>query len=236
MRRAHRSVLGLEPPRPLPGQARNADEIGGLLSSLASNPGEAGLEHHSAVDVNPEIAFVYDRLQGAEIIPENTTRGVLRPTSVLTCYFRRRRIGPYLDGALPEREARMMAVHLGACGRCRSEAGDLGRVRGMVRSAVVLAEPDWTGFWPGIIRGVEAGATVPVRSGRLALSRRVTMAGAVAAALLAITLWQAGDSPTVAVANTEYPDGSVMVYSTPGDDMTVIWVFGPDKNAGSGSI
>ena len=135
----------------------------------------------------------------------------------------------------------MMAVHLGACARCRSEAGDLGRVRDMVRSAVVLAEPDWTDFWPGIVRRVEAGSVVPVRSGRLVLSRRVTMAGAVAAGLLAITLWQAGDSPTVfehvsAVANTEYPDGSVMVYSTPGDDMTVIWVFGPDKNAGAGSI
>ena len=134
-----------------------------------------------------------------------------------------------------------MAVHLGDCPRCQSEAEDRGRVHEMVRSAVVLAEPDWTGFWPGIVRGVEAGAAVPVRSGRLVLSRRVTMAGAVAAALLAVTLWQAGDSPTVfehvsAVANTEYPDGSVMVYSTPGDDMTVIWVFGPDKNAGAGSI
>ena len=175
------------------------------------------------------------------ISPENTIRGVFRPTSVLTCYFKRRRIGAYLDRALPEREARTMAVHLGACAGCRNEAEELGRVRDMVRSSVVVAEPDWTDFWPGILRRVEAGAAVPVRAGRLVLSRRVTMAGAVVAALLAITIWQAGDSPTVfehvsAVADTEYPDGSVMVYSPPGDDMTVIWVFGPEKNGSAGSI
>lgn len=163
--------------------------------------------------------------------------------AVLSCYFKRRRLGAYLDGALPERKARMIAIHLGRCAGCQEEALGLGRLRKLVRSSALVAEPDWTGFWPGIVRGIDAGAgsQTHARPGVL-LHRRAAIVGAVGAALLAVTIWQ-GDSPvapegpiTVAVANTEHPDGSVMVYTPPGDDLTVIWIFGLDKAPGASAI
>ncbi len=164
---------------------------------------------------------------------------------MFSCYLKRRRIGAYLDGGLPDGEAHRIATHLGACPGCREEARGLGRVRGLLRSAVAASEPDWIGFWPGIVRGIEAGSAAPdrARSLRRAERRRIVVAGAVAVWLLAITIWQAGDSPTVfgrastvAGATTEYPDGSVMVYTPPEDDMTVIWVFGSDSRSGPSAI
>ena len=170
--------------------------------------------------------------------------GVSRPNSVLGCYFRRRRVAAYLDGALPERQARAIAAHLDGCAGCQEAARTFGRLRELVRSAVGVAEPDWAGFWPGIIRGIDTGARSRARTRpeRVLRYPRAAIAGAVGAALLAVTVWQ-GDSPvspggatTVAVANTEHPHGSVMVYTPPGDDMTVIWVFGLDASPGTGSI
>jgi anti-sigma factor RsiW len=163
---------------------------------------------------------------------------------VLGCYFRRRRIGAYLDGALPEPQARAYAAHLDGCAGCRDAARTQDRLRELVRSSVVAAEPDWAGFWPGIIRGIEAGTDPRARPrpARILRYPRAAIAGAVGAALLAVTVWQ-GDSPVspvgaaaVAVANTEHPDGNVMVYTPPGDDMTVIWVFGLDTSPGASSI
>jgi anti-sigma factor RsiW len=157
----------------------------------------------------------------------------------LTCYFKRRRIGAWLDGALAAGEAHAIATHLDACTGCRSEAQGLRRLRELVRPAVAVAEPDWTGFWPGIVRGIEAGAAAPSRP-RWAFVARRRLATAAAAALVAITIWS-GDSPTlrqrasiVALAHTEYPDGSVMVYTPPEDDMTLIWVFGSDNHSDGG--
>jgi hypothetical protein len=40
-------------------------------------------------------------LSGRWGLQENIPSGVARPISVLTCYFKRRRIGAYLDGTLP---------------------------------------------------------------------------------------------------------------------------------------
>jgi anti-sigma factor RsiW len=169
---------------------------------------------------------------------------VSRPNSVLGCYFKRRRIGAYLDGVLPGRQARAIAAHLEGCADCQETARTLGRLRELVRSAVVAPEPDWAGFWPGIIRGIEAGTDLraPTRPERILRYPRAAIAGVVGAALLVVTVWQ-GDSPVspggataVAVANTEHPGGSVMVYTPPGDDMTVIWVFGLDASPGASSI
>jgi predicted anti-sigma-YlaC factor YlaD len=169
---------------------------------------------------------------------------VSRPNTVLGCYFKRRRVGAYLDGVLAGRQARAIAAHLEGCADCRDTARTLGRLRELVRSAVVTAEPDWAGFWPGIIRGIEAGPAPRAHSrpARVLRYPRAAIAGTVGAALLAVTVWQ-GDSPVspagataVAVANTEHPDGSVMVYTPPGNDMTVIWVFGLDTSPGASSI
>jgi anti-sigma factor RsiW len=169
--------------------------------------------------------------------------------SVLTCYLERRRIGAFLDGALPDATARGLIRHLDGCAACRAEAATMERLRSLVREAAVPADPDWTGFWPAVARGIEAGQPGRAAPARAAAgTRRVALAGALAAALVAVAVWNSGDSPTVAphlggvdnvsvvnTADTEHPGGSVMVYSPPTGDMTVIWVFGLD-NPGPSTI
>jgi len=154
---------------------------------------------------------------------------------VLTCYRTRRHIGAYLDRALPEPAARTTAVHVERCPRCRRELGELERVRSLVRSLPQPADPDWTGFWQGVVRGVEERrlarpAAVPLRGWRW--HPRLAFGGVIAALLLAtLTFWQAGnmfqthDSVIIGSANTDNPDSTVMVYSTPEHDVAVVWVF-----------
>jgi hypothetical protein len=100
------------------------------------------------------------------------------------------------------------------------------------------APPDWTGFWPGIVRGIEtARREAPAPAARRAwLQPRWALGGAlVAAFLVSVTLWQATQTPPmleapviVRAAHTDHPQGSVMVYHAPERDMTVVWVFGLD--------
>lgn len=205
--------------------------------------GQTAFERDALGGVNPDVLFAYDPLQGkGSDVPENTIPGVLRPTGVLTCYRTRRRIGAWLDRALPDGEARAVATHLAGCAGCRGEAQTLRRTRELVRAAAAVAEPDWTGFWAGIVRGIEAGSAAPARARDLLVPRRrFALVGAVAA-LLAVTIWS-GDSLTtlqyvnsVALADTEYPQGSVMVYTPPENDMTVIWVFGSDNHSSGNEI
>lgn len=102
------------------------------------------------------------------------------------------------------------------------------------------AEPDWTGFWPRIVRGIQAGGREP----RVATARRVwlrprwALGGAlVAVFLVSVTFWQATQAPPaladpviVSAADTEHPQGSVMIYHTPDRSVTVVWVFGVDDD------
>jgi hypothetical protein len=103
----------------------------------------------------------------------------------------------------------------------------------------VPAEPDWTAFWPGVLRGIEDAGRAPAAASRpLWLRPRWALGGALVAALLvSATLWQwQADAPpassenpvVVSSADTDHPGGSVMVYHTPDRDMTVVWVFGLD--------
>ena len=66
----------------------------------------------------------------------------------------------------------------------------------------------------------------------------------VAALLLMVALWPVGQgnlpaawaSPvTVQDVGTADPGGSVMVYSSPDHEVTLIWVFGSDADQGDGS-
>ena len=161
--------------------------------------------------------------------------------AMLSCYLKRRSLGPYLDNALPERDARTLALHLDTCATCRSEADSLTRLRAMVRRTAAVAEPDWSGFWPGVVRGIEAArhAPGPRAPERIAWLPRLALAGTMVAALLAVSIWQAAETPIgaergviVHTVHTDYPGGSVMVYSPAGDEMTVIWVFGGDRPGG----
>lgn len=157
---------------------------------------------------------------------------------MLTCYRTRRRLGAYLDGALSERDRARTGTHLAGCGRCQGEVAALQRLRERLRASLSVTAPaDWTGFWPGIVRGIEdrrRASAVPSRIWPV-WRPRLAFGGAVAAILVAsLTLWQMWlpGSPTpsvvVSAAHTEAPDMSVMVYSPPEKDLAVIWVFEGD--------
>jgi anti-sigma factor RsiW len=158
---------------------------------------------------------------------------------VLTCYLTRRRIGAYLDGVLEGRSAQAAARHLTACGRCRHEADSLQHLQATLRRTLgAPATPDWTGFWPGIVRGIEERRErVPTGAGARILARpRLAFGGALAAAVVvSLTLWQLLSPPvvpgapvTVRSADTEHPGATVMVYTSAEQDLAVVWVFGLD--------
>lgn len=108
--------------------------------------------------------------------------------------------------------------------------------------------PDWTGFWAGIVRGIEEQRRdKPEPAWRRWLHHeglsaevwrrpRVTFGGGlVAATLAALTIWQAFYTPpataaavVVSSARTDHPGASVMVYSPPEKDLAVVWVFDAD--------
>jgi anti-sigma factor RsiW len=162
----------------------------------------------------------------------------------LTCYRNRRRIGAYLDEALDAQTARATATHLATCARCQGEADALRRLRGLLRRNLTPAPPDWTGFWQGVVRGIEdqkmaRPAPAPKRWWQPAWRPRWAVGSALAAALLVtLGLWQSTPtrpSPSqagvmVTSARTEDPRGTVMVYSTPEQDVAVVWVFGLDQD------
>ena len=165
---------------------------------------------------------------------------VERPTDVLTCYRARRWLGAYLDGALEDADARWTERHLAGCTSCQHEVDQLRRVKTLVATATAVPEPDWTGFWPGIVRGIEAErhrtvvVTPPRRAWRLWPQWAVGGA-AVAALVIALFSWQGGRGPllaeagvVVSAANTEFPGATVMVYTPPDRDMAVVWVFDSD--------
>ncbi len=160
-----------------------------------------------------------------------------RPTGVLTCSRARRRLGAYLDGALDASDARWTEHHLAACGACQGEAGQLRRVKALVAGVSAVPEPDWTGFWPGIVRGIEDERhRAPARPRQAwRLSPQWAMGGAAVVAIaLSLIVWQGARGPVpaeagvqVSAASTEHPGATVMVY-TPDRDTAVVWVFDSD--------
>lgn len=161
----------------------------------------------------------------------------------LGCLWNRRRLERFVDGALGSRAGRMAAEHVAGCARCRSEVERLRRLRLLVRSAQAEpAEPDWSDFWPSVRMRIARETPQPVRESwwlpfwkpvwghpRVAL-------GSVAVSTLAaaLVLWPSPQAIKAVAApvqvqdvSTADPDRSVMVYSSPDDDVTVIWVFNP---------
>jgi len=137
-----------------------------------------------------------------------------------------------VDGALDAPRMRLTEAHLQGCGRCQREAEGLRRLRTLLRRTVAVpADPDWRGFWEGVVRGVQDERTPARAPARWRWNPRLALGGAVAVVVLSITLWQtlgtgAPEAPViVSSARTEYPGGT-MVYSTPDRDLTVVWVFG----------
>lgn len=161
-----------------------------------------------------------------------------RPTTVLTCYRVRRRIGAYLDGALAEREAAVAGAHITTCARCQAEVEGLQRLSALLRRAAAAPPlPEWTGFWEGVRRGIEAPRREPVaapaRIWRLRPRFALSAAFALAAAVFLI-VWQvprtlrspvAEAAVLVSSADTDQPDAAVMVYTPPEKDLAVVWLF-----------
>lgn len=164
-----------------------------------------------------------------------------RPTTVLTCYRTRRRIGAYLDGALVGRESDVTAAHLATCSRCQAELDTLRRFSVMLRRGVSSPSgPEWTGFWQGVRRGIEDGRgrfPAPSRAARWRRPRFVVGTAAALAVVASMLLWRATREPlappaaaaiSVSSADTEHPRGTVMIYSPPEKDLAVVWVFDVD--------
>jgi anti-sigma factor RsiW len=149
------------------------------------------------------------------------------------CLFARRRLGAFLDGALDSGPSRAVVRHVDRCPRCHEEIDRLRRMAALIRQVMpVAAEPDWTGFWPGVVRGIqESSVARPV----VASPRwgRTWVLGSAVAGVAAISLvvgyqrWQPArseeDTAVVTAADTQYPGGT-MVYHTP-DNVAVVWVF-----------
>jgi len=156
---------------------------------------------------------------------------------VLSHYLNRRRLGAYLDGALEEGTARSTAAHLATCGVCQREAEGLRRLRSLLQRSAAVGDPDWTGFWAGVVRGVDAAKTAqPAPAVRRARRPQWALGGALAAVLLlSIGVWQFGpggspsDGVIVRSASTDQPGATVMVYGPPERDVAVVWVLGLDE-------
>jgi anti-sigma factor RsiW len=164
----------------------------------------------------------------------------------LSCLSITRQLSFYRDGALSGRRARAVDRHLRSCDHCRREDARLERLATLLRATFPEApEPDWSGFWPGIRTRIVA---MPRRTWREALARwvwwpagrypRFALGGALAGfLLLASVLGQYGlqERPlfppgvVISAVETLHPNWSVMVFSSPEDEMTVIWVFGLDQ-------
>ncbi len=156
---------------------------------------------------------------------------------MLKCYRTRQRLSGFLDGALDEAATRSTVAHLTSCEACQKEADQLRRLHAMLqRAAAAGPEPDWTGFWPGVVRGVQDVKRAPaVRPRRALWQGRWALGSAVAAVLMFLGVWQLIPGPTtvdaavmVSSARTEDPRGTVMVYSNKEQDVAVVWVLGLD--------
>jgi anti-sigma factor RsiW len=155
---------------------------------------------------------------------------------VLICFRTRRRIGAYLDEALGDREAARAAAHIAVCVRCHAEVESLRRLSALLRQSMPSpVPPDWTGFWQGVRRGIEA-PRVEIRARPRWRPRLVAATAGVLAVAASLVLWQApwssltplaASAISVSSADTGHPGGTVMVYSPPEQNFAVVWFF-PD--------
>ena len=151
-----------------------------------------------------------------------------------------------MDGALGHRNSRRVEAHLGYCPRCLARVETFRRFRALVQAASSdPGEPDWPGFWPVVHARILRERPKAMRdSWWMPLwspfwgHPRVALGGVLAAGLiLTVSLWPASDNqgslawagPVVVQAvSTPDPDRSVMVYSSPDQALTVIWLFSAD--------
>ena len=161
----------------------------------------------------------------------------------LGCLWNRPRLERLVDGALGPRAGRVVTSHAARCPRCGGEVAQLTRLRLLVRSAAPdVTDPEWAGFWPAVRVGIASEAPQPVREpwwlpvwkpvwGHPRVAFGSLMVSSLA---LGLVLWPSAPvtlaAPVVVQeVSSADPDRSVMVYSSPDDDVTVIWVFNPGE-------
>ena len=163
--------------------------------------------------------------------------------SVLACLWIRPRLERYADGALGARSARSVAAHISGCAPCMQHVERQTRLQSLIRSTLPEpAELEWAGFWPGIESRIAREAPRAMRDPWwIPLWKpfwghpRVALGSALAAGLLlTLSLWPVGDRQSAVAwagpvvvhdVSTPDPDQSVMVYSSPDQSLTVIWLF-----------
>jgi len=160
------------------------------------------------------------------------------------CLWNRPRLERYADGALTPRLTRSVEAHVGSCEACLGRLDREVHLRSLVKSAIPEpGEPDWTGFWPGVQARLLREKPAPIRDDPwwVPLWRpfwghpRLALGGGMAAVLaVTLSLWpgQEGQVPAawagpvvVQDVGTPDPERTVMVYSTPDQALTVIWLF-----------
>lgn len=167
------------------------------------------------------------------------------------CWLIRQRLGAFQDGELGEAARAKTSAHLARCPGCAAELAGLGRLRAALTPAVAEPpEPVWDAFWPQVRARIAAAPPEESRAPRAAWpplfgARRFALGSALAAVALAVIAivapWQREpirpDGPREALAptpanvvvqsvETADPQSSVMVYTNPESEVTVVWVFG----------
>jgi anti-sigma factor RsiW len=170
--------------------------------------------------------------------------------SSLACLWIRPLLERHVDGALAPRASRSVKTHLGLCQGCRRRMERLVRLESLVRSAAPEpAQPGWEGFWEGVHARILSEEPRPLRDPWwIPLWKpfwghpRLAMGGVMVTMLAAILLlWplpgRQGQGPVawagpVVVQDVGTSDSGqpVMVYSTPDQALTVIWLFPSEES------
>jgi anti-sigma factor RsiW len=157
----------------------------------------------------------------------------------------------YADGELRGWRRRRAERHLGACPACRLALDRLQAARGAVADALAGERPPGSAeaFWTGVRAAIAAGRPAP-RPGLGELARGWLLpiklhpawsAGSAAAGmalLAAVGMWRSGSigpppdagRPARVESVEAGPGSTVLLFSPPGSQLQVIWVF---ERAGS---
>ena len=161
------------------------------------------------------------------------------------CLWNRPRLERYADGALGARMTRSVKGHLDECEDCLHRVQSQAELTSLLKGAVAEpADPDWSAFWPGIQAQLARNEPKPKPvqdSWWIPLWKpfwghpRLALGGVMVAVLaVALSFWplQGPDgqpawagSVVVQDVGTSDPGRPFMVYSSPDQALTVIWLF-----------
>jgi len=150
-------------------------------------------------------------------------------------------LSAYLDGELPEPDARALAAHLATCPTCAAELAALRRVEQLGRhlAAPEVSDDQWRATWDTIAARVAPAAARPSRRGaglwRRLRRLRLALVPVAAAALVALALgiWAVGPynvaQAQVVVESVETAEGyTSMYYHSDEADVTIITLVPAD--------